>query len=365
MHLNRRTLLALLSQASLARGSGAARSLRFRDILPARFPRSGIFRQQDHVVWCSSTVRSPDGMCHMFFSRWPLALGHRSWVSHSQIAHATATSPAGPFTFRSIALQARGVDFWDGHMAHNPCALFHDGSYYLYYTGNHGPATWRPDVAASEADWWIHRNHQRIGVAVAKSPYGPWQRFDKPLLDTPEYGNGIIGVPCVTPRPEGGFLLVYKTLAPGPGNFGGGVFHYAATSDSPLGPFKRHPVPLVDKSKIFHRHFDFHIDDHVEWFQGDRYYAIVKDHDAPYLTPNGKCLYQMESRNGLDWRISPDPLVTPFAVHWDDGSTEAFERLEMPKLFLEGGKPTVLYLAGLPSEDPTEHSFNIAIPLRS
>jgi hypothetical protein len=28
---------------------------------------------------------------------------------------------------------------------------------------------------------WTHRNHQRIGVAIADSPNDTWQRFDQPL----------------------------------------------------------------------------------------------------------------------------------------------------------------------------------------
>jgi hypothetical protein len=37
----------------------------------------------------------------------------------------------------------------------------------------------------------------------------------------------------------------------------------------------------------------------------------------------------------------------------------------MPKLFMDKGRPRVLYLAALPKDDPAQHSFNIAIPLRS
>jgi len=44
-------------------------------------------------------------------------------------------------------------------------------------------------------------------------------------------------------------------------------------------------------------------------FQGDRHYAIVKDHDAPYLTKHGKVLHLMESRDGLDWIRSNHSFV--------------------------------------------------------
>jgi hypothetical protein len=337
--------------------------LDFQRLLPRRIPRAGVFSMKDHMVWCASVVRTRDGICHMLFSRWPRTLGFDAWATHSEIAYATATSPAGPYTFRHVALPARGAKFWDGHVTHNPCAIEHHGKFYLYYTGNHGPETWKPDMTPGQPDWWVHRNNQRIGVAVADHPAGPWKRMDKPLLDVPEFGQGIIGVPCVTKRPDGGFLLVYKTLAPGPGRFGGGVFHYPALADNPLGPFKKHAEPLVDKRKVFNRHFDFHIDDHVEWYQHDRYYAIVKDHDEPFLTPHGRCLYLLESANGLDWAPSRHALVTPFKLTWDDGASESFDRLEMPKLHFENGQPRVLFLAARVADNPGKPSFNVAIPL--
>jgi hypothetical protein len=157
--------------------------------------------------------------------------------------------------------------------------------------------------------------------------------------------------------------MVYKTLAPGPGRFGGGVVHYPATSDDPLGPFKRHPVQMVDKGKVFKRHFEFHIDDHVEWYQDGRYYAIVKDHDAPYLTEHGRCLYLIESADGLQWGPSKHALVMPFRLTWEDGRTESFERLEMPKLHIEDGRPRVLFLAARRAGKPDAPSYNVAIPL--
>jgi hypothetical protein len=359
--MTRRTLLA--SGLGLKRLRLPPGSLDFRRILPRRVQHSAVFAMEGFMVWCASAVRTPDGVCHMLFSRWPRPLGFDAWATHSEIAYATAEKPEGPYTFRHVALPARGASFWDGHVTHNPCVIEHEGKFYLYYTGNHGPASWKPDAAPGKADWWVHRNHQRVGVAVADHPAGPWQRSDKPLLDVPEYGNGVTGVPCVTKRPGGGFLMVYKTLAPGPGRFGGGVFHYPAVASHPMGPFMRHPEPMVDKRKIFHRHFDFHIDDHFEWYQDDRYYAIVKDHDAPFLTPHGRCLYLLESFDGLKWSVSNHALVTRFRLTWDDGSVQQFERLEMPKLYLEGGKPKVLFLAARPAGDPAAASFNIAVPL--
>jgi hypothetical protein len=63
----------------------------------------------------------------------------------------------------------------------------------------------------------------------------------------------------------------------------------------------------------------------------------------------------------LDWKKAKNDLVTTFQITWDDQTTQDFVRLEMPKLYLENGKPKVLFLAGLPVG--FKYSFNIAVKL--
>lgn len=351
--------------AATAAPAAAAGELDFRRLVPERVPRSAAYRQEGWCLWDPATVRTSDGTCHLLYSRWPLELGFDAWATHAEIAWATAAEPEGPYAFRGVVMAARGAEHWDGHSVYNTCLLEHGGKFYLYYTGNHGPVTWRRDRALTtkDAEWWVQRNNQRIGVAVADHPGGPWKRFEKPLIEVgPETGQRIIAVPNIVARPEGGFLLAYKTLAAGEGPFGGGVFHYVAVGESPLGPFRRHPVPMVDKSKVFHRHFNFHIDDHFEWYQDGRYWAIVKDHDAPFLTEHGRCLYLLESDDGLTWRRAAHTLVKDFWITWDDGRRVEYERLEMPKLYLDGGRPRVLFLAAL--EKGAKQSHLVAMPLK-
>jgi hypothetical protein len=295
-------LIALLSTASIQihaaekeTNTENRRSPDFTKLIPEVIPKSAIFTMDDWIIWGASMVRTDDGVCHLLFSRWQKTLGFSSWVTHSEIAYATADQTDGPYTFQNTALPARGVEYWDGHMTHNPSIIEYKGKFYLYYTANRGPKGWDKNQTVDDDDKrWTHRMNQRIGVAVADHPGGPWKRFDKPLLDVPEYGADIVATPCVMVKPDGGILLCYKTQLPGEGRFGGGVVHYPATSDNPLGPFKKYGKPMVDKRKIFNRAFHFHIDDHVEWHQDGMYYAIVKDHDKPYLTEYGKCLYLLE-----------------------------------------------------------------------
>ena len=48
---------------------------------------------------------------------------------------------------------------------------------------------------------YLHRNHQRIGVAVADSPNGPWKRFDKPVLDI-THGDSLAHDALMTSNPS-------------------------------------------------------------------------------------------------------------------------------------------------------------------
>ena len=86
---------------------------------------------------------------------------------------------------------------------------------------------------------WQHRNNQRIGVAVADSPYGPWQRFDKPLIDVGEseedYDCLMTSNPSVCQMADGRMLFVYKAVSKRcPLPQGGPVVHMGAAADSPL-----------------------------------------------------------------------------------------------------------------------------------
>ena len=338
--------------------------LDFTKQIPETIARSSIFKLDSFIVWGADMVRTDDGICHLVFSHWPKSLGFQAWVTHSMIGYATSENPEGPYTYKGVLLPPRGKEYWDGYMTHNPSIIQHNEKFYLYYNGTHGEGDWGPKKKVVGDDRWTFRMNQRVGVAVADHPAGPWERFDKPLLDVGEYGEGLVSTPCAEVTPENKILLYFKTQLPGEGEFMGGVFHYPSMGDSGLGPFEKYDRPLVNKNEVFpDTFFHFHIDDHEEWFQGDRYYAIVKDHDAPYLTEYGRILYLMESPDGLNWKLSNHLLVKDQSVQWDSGELIKYRRLEMPKIYKEDGVPRVLFLAALEDDDSDGHSYNIAIPL--
>jgi len=325
-------------------------------IAPA--PETAKFSDPDYYIWCGAMVRGDDRKYHLFYSRWPRKLGHNAWVTHSEIAHAVADSPFGPFRHSGVVLPPRGRQFWDGLTTHNPTILRAGDRYYLFYMGNTG------DGEAMKTLNWEHRNNQRIGVAVAESPYGPWQRFDEPIVGTsesPDAPDSLVATnPAVARRPDGGYLMIYKAVGrQRPLPFGGPVVHLTATADSPTGPWTKQLEPIFLAEGI-----DFAAEDPFVWYDyaSRRYLAIIKDNQG-YFTRAGKSLALWESMDGFDWGLSKHPLVSAIQIQWESGRTQKLNSLERPQLlFAPDGRPQALLAAA--DEDPRrEHSYNVQIPL--
>ena len=318
-------------------------------------PVTAKFEDPGFIVWCGTMVRDDAGKCHLFYSRWPRKLGHYAWVTHSEVAHAVADDPLGPYKFVDVALPERGADKWDGLCTHNPTVIKAGKKYYLYYMGNTG------DRKASRSLNWSHRNNQRVGVAVADHPNGPWVRSDVPLIaPTPGFHDALcLANPSVVERPDGGFLMVYKAVGDkGKPPFGGPVVHIVATSDSPAGPFKKHPNPVFTKPGD-----PFAAEDPFIWYGGGRYWAVVKDFKGGF-TGRGASLALFDSKDGIDWKPAAHPLVSTLQIRWADGNTSKLMKLERPQIHLEHGEPAVLFCAAAPDGRLNE-SYNVQIPLKA
>jgi hypothetical protein len=329
-------------------------------------PRSARFEDPGYFVWCGSVVRGRDRRYHLFYSRWPRAHGFEAWVTHSEIARAVADSPLGPFRHADVALPARGAALWDGLCTHNPTVHRFGDRYYLYYMGNTGDGLVSPPgpkgPLGPRALNWTHRNNQRIGVAVADSPEGPWRRRDAPLIAPTEGFHDALccANPTIARRAGGDYLLIYKAVGrERPLPFGGPVVHVAALGASPDGPFVKQPRALFTSAGS-----DFPAEDPFIWTDGSRTRAIVKDM-AGAFTHRGRSLALFESADGgLTWSPASHALVSGLDLRWQDGQVQRVEYLERPQLLIEEGRPRVLYLAVRPS-DPALPTFNVHVPLRA
>jgi predicted GH43/DUF377 family glycosyl hydrolase len=322
-----------------------AQSLDFQHkLLPAaahsRFTDPGYF------VWCGSMVKGDQGKYYLFYSRWPAEKGFQGWVTDSEIALAVSEKAEGPYKPLKVILPKQKNNCWDRDVTHNPTIHKFEGKYYLYYMGNYG-----------NGEWWDHRNHQRIGVAVSDSPEGFWQRSKQPVIDVSagKWDHLMTSNPAVCKRLDGTYMMVYKGVGDGKMPFGGKVLHGVATANRPDGPFVKHPDPIFDKEGVL-----FPAEDPYIWTQSGNYYAIVKDQKG-YFTNAGRSLCLFESADGFDWKPALNPLVSTLDLAWEDGTVQHLEYLERPQLFIENGLPKILFCAARQLDGQT---FNVAIPIR-
>jgi len=321
-------------------------------------PLENRFIDEDYAIWCGSVIKDKNGKFYMFYSRWPRKDGHQSWIYNSEIALAKADKPEGPYKHVKVLLPARGAQYWDGVVTHNPYITAYKGKYYLYYMGTTGTSERNP------TNWWVQRNHQRIGVAVATDIEGEWKRFDKPVLsnnenDTTAYDAMLVSNPAITYNNKGGVLMVYKQVCKNGTLKGGRVRFGVATAKSPLGPFTKHPNSIFESKDGKSTHME--AEDPFIWFQKGYYYAIVRDVVGKF-TGDAGALALMVSKNGIDWEPAKHPLVIGSSFAWTDG-TQSGIAIERPWVYFEKGKPKFLYGA-IGVDKKRTHTYNVAIPLR-
>lgn len=72
-----------------------------------------------------------------------------------------------------------------------------------------------------------------------------------------------------------------------------------------------------------------------------------------------------ESRDGFDWNLAANPLISTLEIKWADGRVQKVKHLERPQLYLENGKPVALLCASdTKDENNVLHSFNVQIPVK-
>jgi beta-xylosidase len=259
--------------------------------------------------------------------------------------------------FHDVALPPRDRHMWDGMVTHNPTVLKVGKTYYLYYMGNTGDGVIQPTLN------WSHRNNNRVGVAVAGNPNGPWKRMDHPLIDVSADKGApdslSVSNPSVTRGRDGMFYLLYKAVGQQkPLPFGGPVVHLMATSNSPTGPFQKDLTPMFT---IAGNNFPF--EDPFFWFdkRRDRYFVIMKDNKGTISGTGQSSLVLYESKDAKNWKAAKHLLVSDLVLHWNDQSAQTVERMERPQIsFDEHGEPQVLLVA---IYENSETTYNVRIPL--
>lgn len=326
--------------------------LRFGDRLKPVSPES-FFRTEGYYNWGGSILRDEHGTYHLFYSRWPKEYGFSAWLTQSEIAHATAASAGGPWTYRTTVMKGRGAGHWDAVTAHNPKIKAFDGKYYLYYIATHwndrpGTATDLLEAGHNRNErWWHLRGNQRTGVAVAESLSGPWRRADVPLLEPSGPITNIVVNPAIAQGKTGRFHLVVK--GDKPGIHGRIVRDQAiALSASPTGPFTIQPTPVID---------DLDTEDMSIWFDEGRgrfygvFHAVGRPSDA--------FIGMVTSVDGIQWDKAAEYELTQKSIRLTDGSVFVPDRMERPFVYCENGEPVIMSVAVREGDD----SFIVCMPV--
>lgn len=330
-------------------------------------PRTPAFESEGYWAWGSSVVQAEDGKYHMFVSRFPKSLPfHPGWMVASEIVHAVADVPQGPYRFSDVALPARGAQYWDGRSTHNPRILTQNGKYYLIYMGSTHPFE-EPtfDELTLSSKWCIvGRANKRIGLAVADSPYGPWKRMDEPILKTkPEtFYSFLVSNPSPILQEDGSVMMIFKGRAHTENGKYSDMALGMAYAPSIKGPYE----VLNNAQPIFQVDGQGEAEDPFLWKDKDGYHAIFKDHVAKFTGERGGGV-MAHSKDGINWTVDKDPKAYSLTVEWEDGTTEKQGQLERPFIFFENGKPAYIFFATMDGPGGFEnatHSWNMVIPIQ-
>lgn len=322
-------------------------------LLPANY-ESG-FRQNDYWVWCGSSIKGDDGKYHIFASRWSNSTGFSPyWLTNSEIVHAVSDKPEGPYKFSDVALPARGAEFWDGQMTHNPAIRKYGETYLLYYTGTTykgaRPSKENP-VGETDALKLEAHTQERIGLATSKSPFGPWKRLDKPILDVVpnSWEQYLVSNAAPVIMKDGKVRLYYKGVEKLRVHSIG-----LAVADCPTCEYKR----FSDKPL----NMGVGAEDPFIWQEKGKYKALMLDHEKRY-SPDKEIFYA-ESTDGIHWKVPENAIAISKTIKFADGTVKKMNSTERPHVLIENGKPTHVFFATGETINGKRFTWNMAIPLK-
>ncbi|MHA7944797.1 glycoside hydrolase family protein [Formosa sp. 3Alg 14/1] len=330
---------------------------------------NGGLQMEDYWVWGSSVIKGDDGMYHMYASRWPKFLPfHPGWMIGSEIVHATSKTPEGPYQFQDVALKARGTQFWDGRSTHNPKIVKHNDMYILYYMGSTHPfeevTTENVNQFDLKSKWCIAaRWGKRIGVATSKSPNGPWNRLDAPILDVKpnSFYSFLTSNPSPLIKADGSVVLLFKGRDYKPDGISNADMSIGvATAPSFKGPY----TVMGDKPLFSLEHFGEIEDPHV-WSDATGFHMVAKDQRGAITGEAGDGLLA-HSKDGIEWVVDKNPKAYTKTVTWDNGKTVKQGQLERPFVFVEDGKPTHIFFATMDGPGGFSNgtkTWNMVIPI--
>lgn len=328
------------------------------------------YRDDRYWVWCTSIIEGDDGKFHMFASRWPKSLMmHPGWMVGSEVIHCVSEKLEGPYQFSDVALGDRGSQYWDGRSAHNPRICKIGDEYVLFYMGSTHPlkeAQENPEKVTLDSPYaLVGRSNKRVGVASAKSPYGPWKRRDRPILETKPgtFYSYLTSNPTPWIESDGSVTLIFKAR-----------YHtdrFPFYSDMVLGlakaPRYDGPYQVVGEKPIFGEGAKnpWEVEDPCIWKDERGYHMLAKDHQGKITGSRGFGILA-HSSDALKWSLDPSPQAYSKTFKTTDGKSLTFGQTERANVILRDGKPAALSFAvmdGTGGFSGGKNAWNIVVPL--
>ena len=311
---------------------------------------ANIVADPDWYIWGGSVI-ADGGKYHMFAERWPRKYGFNCWLTHAEIAHYVADTPEGPFRFVKTVLTGRGAGHWDQFTAQNPRLCKFNGKFYLYYVSMNHPTLDAVGLIATakggakSPTWLPLRNTQRVGLAIADTLDGPWQRFDKPVVEPAEAICRIANNPAVCQGPDGRYHMIIKGDKPNAAK-GWTVVQATAVADQPEGPWQVQPIPAFG---------EYNTEDACIWYDAAlrRFYAVVHVHGQSVMA-------MITSADGIKWEKAAQFKLMPKEIPLATGGSFKAMRMERPFVLTDAhGQPSHLYLAIYNGRD----AYNVVLTL--
>lgn len=287
-------------------------------------------------TWCMAPMYDEEGKLHMFNSAIP---NKGRWHKDSEIRHYIADSVEGPYRYIDTPFKS------DTHTYHNPQISKVGDTYVLVYL-------WKSNTTGNLA--------QEIGIATAKSLYGPWKESPhNPILRASGKMDGANILHASNPTflvdEEGKYRIYYKSMTD----------KYLpethreislAISDNIEGPYKNYP----DNPLISYADKGLDIEDPYAFRYKGMYYMIVEDRRAVKNMLEGNPLPESEIKNGGN---RPGLIYkSKDGINWGRPEvgyqTNTFyfghelARTERPHILWKDGEPEYLFLA-CHDDDPT------------
>ncbi len=326
------TAVILMGQTWAAVGKPTAIPAASKLSLTDRATCECVFADPEWYNWGASVIKADDGRYHMFYARWAKRYTFYGWLGRSEVAHAVADNPLGPWRYVDTALAMNTEDFKQV-TAHNPKIKRFGGKYYLYYIATHGikgdeKLLDMSKTGYSHPSWKPLRENQRTFVAVSESLNGPWKRLPHVVVEPAKTIKTLTVNPAVTQGPDGTYFMIVKGDKPGTEKF---IRNQAlATAKRPEGPFEIYHKAVIDT---------FDTEDTSMWYDKTEmcFYAVYHAHTKIGL---------ITSKDGFAWEKAANSPLTTKEIRFDDGSIFKPDRMERPFVLTdEAGKAIVLYVA--------------------